>query len=56
MYLYRERGQLSKWNMVVVSPILIVFLLPFSIFLYQRTGNPFFPFYNAVLRSPYLVS
>ena len=33
--------------------IFLLPLLPFSIFMYRLTGNPFFPLYNAVFRSPY---
>lgn len=41
-------------NIFVISLIAAVApIIPFSLFLYRRTGNPVFPLYNAVFKSPF---
>jgi hypothetical protein len=48
----RTFGRLSK----IVVPAALAFalpLLPFTIFIYRMTGNPVFPLYNGLFKSPY---
>lgn len=47
----------SKFDARYVALACLAFaapLLPFSLFLYWQTGNPVFPFYNRIFKSPYL--
>jgi hypothetical protein len=46
---------LVSWAKLIFVSVLVgvLPLLPFSIFIYRLTGNPFFPLYNAIFLSPY---
>ena len=51
---FRTRPDKATW--VRLAPALILFLLPLlahAVYIYRQTGNPLFPFYNSVFRSPY---
>lgn len=50
------RTRPDKATLARLAPALILFLLPLlahAVYIYRQTGNPFFPFYNSVFRSPY---
>jgi hypothetical protein len=50
------RTQPDKATWARLAPALILFLLPLlahAVYIYRQTGNPLFPFYNRVFRSPY---
>jgi len=49
-----NRKQLSLRYLVIASVMLVIPSLPFALFMFRETGNPFFPLLNAVFKSPYL--
>lgn len=54
--LLRQRAHVDRRELVRLLPALLIFLAPiapFSVFIYRETGNPIFPFYNPVFKSPY---
>ena len=56
LYLYKYRKNMNIYTFVIGIPI---FVLPFCIYIinnYIQTGNPVFPFYNSIFKSPYLPS
>jgi len=51
-----DRAQTLRRLAKIVLPAAIAFvlpLLPFTIFIYRLTGNPVFPLYNGLFKSPY---
>src|SRR5262245_49492361 len=51
-----QRGQ-GFWKLLRLTPVAAVLFLapsaPFTVFLYRLTGNPIFPLYNGIFKSPY---
>ena len=45
---------LDKKYLLLAAVAFLAPFVPFSIFMYWQTGNPIFPYYNAVFRSPFV--
>ncbi len=52
--IFLHRSQLSFKAALVALVALIAPLVPYSLFMYRQTGNPLFPFFNKIFKSPYL--
>ncbi|HET6891445.1 MAG TPA: hypothetical protein VFH31_10110 [Pyrinomonadaceae bacterium] len=56
VYIYNILRAQPRPNMVKTALSLVSFvapLLPFTIYIYRQTGNPVFPLYNRIFRSPF---
>ena len=56
VYAYKLDAHKLAFKLKHVALFAIVFLaplVPFSLFMYVKTGSPVFPFYNTIFRSPY---
>ncbi len=53
----RSPEKVSLWRLARIVPaaavIFLLPLLPFTILIYRLTGNPVFPLYNGIFKSPY---
>lgn len=51
---FPARAKLDVRIIVLAAVVFILPQVPFSLYMYWQTGNPVFPFYNKIFRSPYL--
>lgn len=49
---YRQ-GKLEILQVILMLPSLLIGLFPFHLFMWVKTGNPIFPFYNGLFHSPF---
>jgi hypothetical protein len=52
LQIYKTREQIRRRTCLWAALLLGLPILPFSIYMYLQTGNPVFPYYNQVFRSP----
>lgn len=50
----RFRRELRPAPLLLAALALVAPILPFSLYMYGQTGNPIFPYYNGLFRSPYV--
>ncbi|HEU4511264.1 MAG TPA: hypothetical protein VFR78_23755 [Pyrinomonadaceae bacterium] len=56
VYAYKLDAHKLAFKLKDAAAFVLVFLaplVPFSLFMYVKTGSPVFPFYNTIFRSPY---
>lgn len=55
-HLFVYRAEINpKWIALAIA-VFAAPLLPFSLYMYWQTGNPSFPFYNKIFKSPYMAA
>ena len=53
-HVFRYRSEIS-WRWLALAVVAFVAPhVPFSLYMYWQTGNPAFPFYNRIFKSPYM--
>jgi hypothetical protein len=52
--IFRHRSQVGFKAPIAAFVALAAPLVPFAYFMYRETGNPLFPFFNKIFKSPYL--
>jgi hypothetical protein len=53
-HVFTYRAEISMRWMALAIAAFIAPLVPFSLYMYWQTGNPAFPFYNRIFKSPYM--